>query len=138
MKNTVEEALEGLEMRKTPFAKNWFDVKTHLEKMPEHYVDMKAYRALCHKKGVYDAVAQKTLLELVAGANIVGLVADQILKRRLGLRPSAVILFLFLELPARGTQRQPFSVDQLLDLENQPDLLTSVDAASVLPFLSAQ
>jgi len=47
LKDVVIETMVGLEMRKVPFAQNWFNVKTRLERMEQNYIGLDDYQAMC-------------------------------------------------------------------------------------------
>ena len=62
LKGLSEELLK-VEMRRTPFAKSWFDVKEKLERMEDDFISCKRYEEICKKVGVDDKTAQDALID---------------------------------------------------------------------------
>lgn len=67
----LEKQIHALEMRRTPFAKSWFEVKEALDTMGEDYISYDRYYALCHEKEVTDETAQNVLLQFLHDLGIV-------------------------------------------------------------------
>jgi internalin A len=63
--------IHALEMRRTPFAKSWFEVKEALDTMGEDYISYDRYYALCREKEVTDETAQNVLLQFLHDLGIV-------------------------------------------------------------------
>ncbi|MDP8207557.1 MAG: COR domain-containing protein [Candidatus Electryonea clarkiae] len=62
-KEQLSEELLQLEMRKTPFAKSWFEVKKQLEEMKEDFISCERYKEICAEAGVDEQTAQDTLVD---------------------------------------------------------------------------
>jgi internalin A len=67
----LEKQIHALEMRRTPFAKSWFEVKEALDTMGEDYISYDRYYALCREKEVTDETAQNVLLQFLHDLGIV-------------------------------------------------------------------
>lgn len=67
----LEKQIHALEMRRTPFAKSWFEVKEALDTMGKDYITYEDYYALCHEKEVTDETAQNVLLQFLHDLGIV-------------------------------------------------------------------
>ena len=56
-------ALQHVELVKTSWAKRWFNVKTRIENLTEHFISYDAYLDHCTAEELTDASMQETLLE---------------------------------------------------------------------------
>ncbi|MCP5103329.1 MAG: hypothetical protein GY950_08120 [bacterium] len=54
-----------VKMLQTTWATSWFNVKTALEQMKDHYIDYHKYREMCLKQNITDAAARDTLVDFL-------------------------------------------------------------------------
>ena len=71
LKKDLLAALWNLELRNSPFPRNWFRVKAHFQAMTEDYISYKEYEEVCIKHQVAKPEAQKTLLGFLNDLGIV-------------------------------------------------------------------
>jgi small GTP-binding protein len=77
-KNGIEEFSQALgkelskvEMLQTTWATSWFNVKTKLEKMKDHFINYEQYKEMCIKENITDAIGQDTLVEFLNDLGVV-------------------------------------------------------------------
>jgi len=67
----LSEELKKIEMRQTPFARSWFDVKEQLEDMKEDFISCEKYAELCRNAGIDVGKAQDTLVDYLNDLGVV-------------------------------------------------------------------
>jgi internalin A len=67
----LKKALTHVELLKTFWPKNWFDVKTFLENMKSDFISYDDYKAVCLKSDVNDSSSQNTLLDFLNDLGII-------------------------------------------------------------------
>lgn len=67
----LNDSIHDLEMRKTLFAKSWFEVMASLNNMTEDYISYEQYYTLCIFKEIKTRVVQDTLLQFLHDLGIV-------------------------------------------------------------------
>lgn len=72
----LEKAISQGEILKTIWASNWFNVKTHLENMPEYFISYKQYQEICTIEAITDESSQKTLVGFLNDLGVVLHYAD--------------------------------------------------------------
>ena len=65
------EELSKVKMLQTIWAKSWFNIKTALEQMKDHYIDYNDYEQMCLKENIMDTAARDTLVEFLNDLGIV-------------------------------------------------------------------
>jgi small GTP-binding protein len=63
--------LGQVEMIHTTWGQSWFNVKTALENMKDHYINFRQYREICLKENIREAVDGETLVEFLHDLGIV-------------------------------------------------------------------
>jgi small GTP-binding protein len=67
----LEEALGQMEMLETTWPKGWFNVKTQLEEMSEHFISYDRYVSLCEAEHIDDAAGSETLVDFLNDLGVV-------------------------------------------------------------------
>ena len=67
----LKRALTQVELLKTFWPKNWFEIKKHLENMEKDFISYDEYKAICLKSDVIDNSSQITLLEFLNDLGII-------------------------------------------------------------------
>ena len=62
LKNGLSKELENVGLRKTPFAKSWFNIKTQLENLTEPFLSYDQFKEMCIKEKITEKSAQDTLV----------------------------------------------------------------------------
>ena len=68
---TLRNELLKVELRKEPFAKSWFNVKTKLENMTDNFISYEEYQKLCIEENVTSESAQETLIGFLSHLGII-------------------------------------------------------------------
>jgi small GTP-binding protein len=68
---TLRNELAKVELRKEPFAKNWFNVKTKLENMTDNFISYEEYQKLCIEENITNESAQETLIGFLSHLGII-------------------------------------------------------------------
>jgi small GTP-binding protein len=63
--SALKEELSNIEMLKTTWAASWFNVKTRLEKMDEHFISYKKYLDICTNEKINTKSSQDTLVDFL-------------------------------------------------------------------------
>jgi internalin A len=64
-------ALENVELIRTTWAKTWFNIKTQLENITDHYISYKQYKNLCEAEKILDSKSQETLVDFLNDLGVV-------------------------------------------------------------------
>jgi small GTP-binding protein len=67
----LKDSLLKIEIIKTTWAANWFNVKERLEKMEKHYISYKDYQGICTSEKITDKKGQETLVEFLNDLGVV-------------------------------------------------------------------
>ena len=60
-----------MEIIETVWAKSWFDVKTHLEKMTCDFISYDEYKKICNEEGITEKSAQDTLVDFLNDLGVI-------------------------------------------------------------------
>ncbi|WP_199774145.1 COR domain-containing protein, partial [Salinibacter altiplanensis] len=71
LRRVIEDTLADLDMRRTPFAENWGNVKSQLADIGEDYIHLDGFKGICCEEGITDHHAQQTLLSFLDRLGIV-------------------------------------------------------------------
>ncbi|MBL4663581.1 MAG: leucine-rich repeat domain-containing protein [Flavobacteriaceae bacterium] len=71
LRSKLVSSLWDMELRNTPFHKNWFQVKEHFHEMTDNYIAYTEYKKVCESFHVTDLDAQSTLLGFLNDLGIV-------------------------------------------------------------------
>lgn len=63
--------LARVEMLQTTWGKSWFNIKTALEQMDDHYIDYHTYEEMCLKQNITDAAGRETLVDFLNDLGVV-------------------------------------------------------------------
>ncbi len=63
--------LSKVKMLQTTWGKSWFNVKTALEQMKDHYIDYHKYQEMCLKEKITDVAARETLVDFLNDLGVV-------------------------------------------------------------------
>jgi internalin A len=64
-------ALATVEILETSWAKSWFNVKTHLEKITKDFISYSEYKAFCASENITEKSAQDTLVEYLNDLGVI-------------------------------------------------------------------
>jgi len=67
----LSEALLDVEILETTWAESWFNVKTRLETMKEHFISYEDYQAICSKENITEQAAQDTLVDFLNDLGVI-------------------------------------------------------------------
>ncbi|MCV6638025.1 COR domain-containing protein [Candidatus Albibeggiatoa sp. nov. NOAA] len=70
LKQAISEALSEIEILQTVWGKNWFEIKTMLENLAQHYISHESYIDLCNKRNVTGS-AQDILVQFLHDLGII-------------------------------------------------------------------
>jgi small GTP-binding protein len=67
----MAEALKSVEIIRTTWANNWFNVKTRLEKMAENFIGYDKYKKICDEEKITDDTAIQTLVDFLNDLGVI-------------------------------------------------------------------
>jgi small GTP-binding protein len=67
----LAQELSRVEMIRTSWARSWFNVKSHLETMPDHYISFDQYNKICLNQEIDDEISRETLVEFLNDLGVV-------------------------------------------------------------------
>ncbi len=70
-KKSLKKELGQVELLKSTWARSWFNVKKHLDKMSENFIGYDEYEKICGKEGITEKQAQETLVDYLNDLGVV-------------------------------------------------------------------
>uniref|UniRef100_UPI0033654F89 COR domain-containing protein n=1 Tax=Candidatus Albibeggiatoa sp. nov. BB20 TaxID=3162723 RepID=UPI0033654F89 len=70
LQKSLTKALNNIEMLQTVWGQSWFNVKTELENLQQHYISYEFYKNLCEQQNILDS-AQTTLVHFLRDLGII-------------------------------------------------------------------
>ena len=67
----LSEALPEIKILETTWAESWFNVKTRLEKMKDHFISYDDYQAICSEEGIDGKAGQDTLVDFLNDLGVI-------------------------------------------------------------------
>lgn len=67
----LKQGLDNVDILKTEWSSAWFDVKNHIENMPENFISYEAYEEICHRKNLTEKAQQEVLVELLHDLGVI-------------------------------------------------------------------
>ncbi|MCP5102220.1 MAG: serine/threonine protein kinase, partial [bacterium] len=70
-KKELTRELAAVELLRTTWAKNWFNVKSRLENMTENFIGFDKYRDICSEENITSETAQSTLVDFLNDLGVI-------------------------------------------------------------------